>query len=367
MSIFKKKKTIMEPGIDIQVMMLGARRVGKTSILASMTNEFDEISRGTNLVLTKEQGKQLIINALETMKGYFRNNHKRLEKIKLDNVPTKGFSRFDVQLSIANKKAGRERKIRFLDCAGEFMDNGARDGDIATEIEKSSVIIIAIDAVILMEQNGRFQHQNSAENVTNFIKKYMRPDEQINKQKLVMFVPVKCERYYYQNKDESSIFYGKKMEELKEKIKEEYSDLFGYFGKEGNKDYFTTVIMPILTLGGIEFCEFAKIDDSMKIITSDKIIYQYCDCESPKYKPKNCAQPLLYSLMYERKKIGTDYYRRAFNGSNKKKISAGLKEWFLDKQNKEKDEDFLVELEKLGTKLIKSGDGIEIVNNPLGI
>lgn len=40
-------KKIIEP--DIQIMMLGSRRVGKTSILASMTREFNKVTKGTKL------------------------------------------------------------------------------------------------------------------------------------------------------------------------------------------------------------------------------------------------------------------------------------------------------------------------------
>ena len=54
MGLFGKKDA---PAVDkiiapeIQVMMLGARRVGKTSMLASMYNSFSNVAAGTNLAM----------------------------------------------------------------------------------------------------------------------------------------------------------------------------------------------------------------------------------------------------------------------------------------------------------------------------
>ena len=68
----KRTGKVLQP--DIQVMMLGARRVGKTSILASMVNSFNDVTGETNLVLTKTNGGKAIDDALNSMKGYFQGN-----------------------------------------------------------------------------------------------------------------------------------------------------------------------------------------------------------------------------------------------------------------------------------------------------
>lgn len=350
---------------DIQVMMLGARRVGKTSVLASMINRFNFVTQDTNLTLSKVSGARAVDDALNSMKGYFNGIHKVNEPIlNLDTASTPGFDRFDLKLEIAGKKNVRPRKIRFLDCAGEWITEYQNEEKIGDEIEQSSVIVIAIDSVILMEKEGKYNGQNCMEQVTNFIKSKMCPDDVLNSHKMVLFVPLKCEKYFHQNEEVKSIYYGERMKQLNSRIKEEYSDLLGFLMKPNNKSHFTVAILPILTLGGIEFDEFLS---SGSFISTEEIQYRFC--EPNKFEPLYCEQPLLYSLMFEQEKINKNYYETAFKEKekNKKRVSAMLKEWIQDKKGLVKDVDYIKELEKLKPMLERSGNGFEIIQDPLGL
>lgn len=151
-NISKTVKKTTEP--DIQVMMLGARRVGKTSVLASMINQFNNVTDGTNLILTKENSARAIDDALDSMKSHFLNNPSDYDEVRMDTLQTPGFEYFDLRLSIARSvskshedtKRGMSRIIRFKDCAGEWISNYTNKEEISMEIEKSDVIIIAIDS-----------------------------------------------------------------------------------------------------------------------------------------------------------------------------------------------------------------------------
>lgn len=351
---------------DIQILMLGARRVGKTSVLASMINEFKRVSADSNLVLTKKNAAKAIDDALQTMKGYFLKPHKLLEPLCIDNSATPGFDKFDLELSIAQKNSKKPRHIRFVDLAGEWINKYENESKIAEEVEHSDIIIVAIDSVLLMEKEGKYQHQNCAENVTNFITKYMKPTDNSNPHKMVLFVPLKCERYYHQHFDKDSKYYGTRMNTLNSRIKEEYSDLFGFLTKPANKPYFTVAILPILSLGGIEFSEFSdKWDSSHQTVTYDEL--SFCYCEPDKFEPMYCEQPLLYTLMFEQKKIDKNYFSKAYKEGNKKKIIYYLIEWFQDRNNYAKDTDYINELKRLEYKLVKSGNGFDIIQDPLGL
>lgn len=352
---------------DIQVMMLGARRVGKTCVLASMVNQFNEVSKETNLSLTKSSGAKAIDEALTSMKGYFNGKHGIYETVILDTTQTMGFDQFDLELTIVGKTNLKPRKIRFVDCSGEWINNYTNTEDIAEKVEYSDVIIIAIDSVLLMEENGKYNAQNCVENVTNFIKQNMNPDENINNQKMILFVPIKCEKYYHQNEDEkSSIYYHKRVKQLNDKIKESYSDLLGFLCKPNIKKSFTVAITPVLTLGGIEFDEFNPVGDK-KVLTTEDI--KYCYCKPLKYEPEYCEQPLLYTLMYEQHKIEKLYAEKAYiaGDKNKKRIMATIIEWLQDKRGWAKDRDYIAELEKMKPKVKKNEHGFEIIQDPLGM
>ena len=355
-------KKIIEP--DIQIMMLGSRRVGKTSILASMTREFNKVTKGTKLVLTSDGNTTTINEASDNMKNYFKSPHKPLEEYKMDENATKSFVNYDVSIDISGRQRSvRPKKIRFKDCAGEWIKYAEKNQEeMGNTIEESSVIIIAIDSVLMMEKNGFYNKQNNMDNVTNFIKKYMRPGELVNGEKMVLFVPLKCEKYYYQDKDANSKYFGKRMKELNDCVKENYSELLAYLCNEGNRRYFTVAIMPILTLGGLEFDHFENIEGAAEELTSDNMVYTYRGKGEDVYNPLFCEQPLVYSLLYEQEKIYSDYYSKSYNSEGKLKMSAKLKNWYYEKKNWATDSDFDKELDELKKNYRKGNNSyVEVI------
>lgn len=351
---------------DIQIMMLGARRVGKTSMLASMYNSFDIVTENTNLELTKKGGKA-IDDALDHMKALFKGPTmvNDVAPHVSDFGQTNGFDYIDFILKIAGKKNVKPRSIRFVDCSGEWINERVNEDKIGEMIEKSEVVIIAVDTVLLMENEGKYNSQNAVNTVTEFIINNMNPDDMINDKKMVLFVPTKCEKYFHQNANSSSIFYNKRMQEITDKIREEYAKLFSFLTKPNNKKHFTVAILPVITLGGIEFDEFTSDKDSD--ILTDEIQYRYC--EPNKFAPQFCDRPLIYSLRFVQKKIYDNYYAKAFDANNgKQKIFAIIKEWFQDRRNLAKDMDYINELEKVAKNLsTEDYPGFVMAQDPDGI
>lgn len=351
MGLFRKKKPATTDKIiapEIQVMMLGARRVGKTSLLASMYNSFSNVAAGTNLLMSKKGGIA-VDKSLEHMKALFRAVHMENEVVPgvSDFSQTNGFDQIDFMLSIAGK-AGKPRVIRFVDCSGEWINSRINEDKIGEEIEKSEVVIIAIDTVLMMEENGRYNHQNAVQSVTEFIINNMNPDAIVNSKKMVLFAPMKCEKYYHQNNDTGSVFYQKRMTAIVDQIKDEYAQLLYFLTSPNNKKYFTVGILPVITLGGIEFDEFTAYND--KEILTDNIQYRYC--KPNKFAPEFCDRPLIYSMLFVQKKIFDNYYAKAYDANKgKKKIGATINEWFQDKFNISKDMDYINELNKVAENL----------------
>ena len=351
MSLLGKKKTAAsDKNIvpEIQVMMLGARRVGKTSMLASMYNSFSNVVAGTNLAISKKGGKA-VDDSLDHIKSLFRSAHMMNDAVPgvSDFGQTQGFDKIDFMLSITGKK-DKPKVIRFVDCSGVWINNRTKEDEVGEEIEKSDVVIIAIDTVLLMEENGKYNRLNAVQSVTEFIINNMNPDALVNDKKMVLFIPMKCEKYYHQNKDSGSIFYQKRMNVLVDRIKEEYAQLLNFLTSPNNKKHFTVGILPVITLGGIEFDEFTVEDD--KEILTEHIQYRYC--EPDKFAPEFCDRPLIYSMLFVQKKIFDNYYAKAYNtNKGKKKVGATITEWFQDKFNIPKDMDYINELNKVAENL----------------
>ena len=360
MGLFKKKpKENVQP--VIQIMMLGARRTGKTSMLASMYNSFADATKGTNLALSKKGGIA-IDNSLEHMKSIFRVKHMLYEPVAgiSDFGQTQGFDRIDFNLSIAGKKTVNPKTIRFVDCSGEWINNRTNDDEIGEEIEKSEVVLIAVDTVLLMEENGLYNSLNAVQPITEFIIQYMNPDNMANGKKMVLFVPMKCEKYFHQHHNTGSTFYQKRMNEVKKRIHEEYQQLIEFLTKENNQKAFTVGILPVITLGGAEFDMFTN-EEGVLPLTEDM---QYCYCEPDKYQPLFCNRPLVYTLLFVQKKIYSNYYEDAYKNARKKK-SASIKEWFDKMRNIPREMDYVEELNKLSDKLKNEVyAGFEMIQDP---
>ena len=129
-----------------------------------------------------------------------------------------------------------------------------------------------------MEADGKYKSEkNKPEVVTSFIKS--NPESFANK--LILFVPLKCERYAH----------DKRMDDIAKRVKEVYSDLI-LFCKEKNV---ASVVAPILTLGGIEFDAMKSSNDFVGISTIPE--YRMYE-KDPKYKPRFCVQPMYYLMLY---------------------------------------------------------------------
>ena len=214
-------------------------------------------------------------------------------------------------------------------------------------------------------KEGRFNHQNAVENVTNFIKKNMNPADNINNHKMVLFVPLKCEKYYWQHLDKDSRFYNKRMESLNLTIKEAYADLLAFLAKPNNKPHFDVAILPIITIGGIEFYEFKETQNPNEILTGE-IMYAFS--KEPKFAPKYCDMPLIYTLLFEYNKIQTEYRIKNYTKDNKKRIAATVLEWIQDKQNLTKDVDYINEMNKIRDIFVQKKNevpGFEVIQGQL--
>ena len=333
---------------NIKVLMIGARRVGKSSIIATMLSDRcrDIAVRNTDLLLElREEGQEEKVARLRStermMINYFDpnveipKNENDTETDTTSSIGRDAYTTFkldagasreevDINLTLRTQTRNGVYQVQFIDIPGEWINNynaGIPDGDrqqLQNLVAAADVIMVTIDSVLLVEDAGsNALTGNRVENVTKIIQEnYNRQCE--NPKKLIMFVPVKCEKYY--NRHMELVNYPEKfydtedpMTVLMTQVKRVYAPLLRWCADEanGNALNLDVAILPVMTLGNIQY---SHIDVSKTKATYDNsdVYYTYYkqftgtyddDFTVPEYAPAYCEQPLIMILLYQLEKI----------------------------------------------------------------
>lgn len=258
----------------LSICMMGPRSVGKTTVLTSIFHESQaQICEGSSIYL----------KALDENTNKLNDYHTML----VDAVINKNASNLPASNTISEflfglGLIGRAESVKLLirDFPGEYLlsKQKADREEIYNFIATATVILIAVDTPYLMEENGKY---NEEKNKVALVTHYLKDNADIVKDKLVLFVPLKCERYMHDGK----------LPLVSEATKATYAELTSFF-EENNIASFVT---PIITLGGIEF---DHMQDNVGISDVQKISVFRPWGKRPEYKPLFCPQPLYYLLTY---------------------------------------------------------------------
>lgn len=151
--------------IKIQVMMIGGRRCGKTSVLSAMQANFQEVFSNTGLsIVASDMNTLNTLHAKQSeINNYFLNKDEGRQFVP-DAAPTEDKSVYSFNVTFANKKG--KVKIDFVDYPGEWLKDSSKNEDLQKEMEKSSVIIVAIDTPYMMEEKGKYNDNRNACSIT---------------------------------------------------------------------------------------------------------------------------------------------------------------------------------------------------------
>lgn len=244
----------------IKVLMIGGRRCGKTSALASL---FDQMQNGaTNTVFSvadrteperkvnpktgKEESKDSLINKRYELINFIDKGGN--ETFIVDQAPTTVSWEYNMQIQIpgTNKRC----RMDFMDVPGEYYEpNNMNYMEVEKFIKESSVFVIVIDTPFMMEGS---RAENNAANCMDKIHSFLSVVD-VNKEvdnkevdneeefKQIIFVPVKCEKWM-QTKDGQN--------EIVKKIEESYKATLNHFKATANTEI---TVIPIQTAGDILF------------------------------------------------------------------------------------------------------------------
>lgn len=231
----------------INVLMVGGRRAGKSSMLAGL---FDAML-GDNVRKLVEvedvSGDQpnsprlKIIELKEQLK-------KCVGKIVMDNKSsTDKFNPYKLKITIP--QTIHSTQITFTDVNGEYYTNQITRSNadeyreqrerLLTEVRRSDVILVAIDTPFLMEGVGA---QNTLVNCMEGVHDLLAELNKEEQVKLVILVPMKCEKW---------VKHGR-ADEVVSKVEYEYKDII----QSLVSPLIEVLVIPVSTVGNMEFKEF---------------------------------------------------------------------------------------------------------------
>lgn len=295
-----KEKAIAR--IPMKVCMMGPRAVGKTTILTAIFNDTqDNLGATTNLLLKAEGDTNTDLLARKRqLNSIFANRTQITDRPSAGLAASSVVNTFEFAFGLKGKEPRIDLEIK--DFPGEYVQS--KPLEVEQYIHESSAVFVAIDTPHLMEEGGRFcDIKNKPQIITEFFRKSL---QQIHEEKLVLLVPLKCERYFFEQR----------MDEVLRRVEEVYGELIKLFKESG---IIACAVTPILTLGGVEFDSFAKEGTSVSLIKEGypkEVLYRYRE-KNPKYTPMFCVQPLYYMLsflasQYEKEKQNRSIFDKIF-------------------------------------------------------
>lgn len=323
----------------IKATMMGPRAVGKTSIMASIFSDTKESIAGTQLYFRpSEVSSHDLINKRLALMEIF------VQRTGLADLPQTGaiaasntVTQFCFEMGFAGRKKTVDIEIK--DFPGEYLTS--KPQDVSNYIAESHVVIIAIDTPYLMEEDGVYNNEkNDVERVTKFLTNHQNDI----KDKLILLVPLKCERY----------FHDSNMDLVNNKVVSAYNELIE-FCKNSN---IACAITPIQTLGGVEFDGFK---DNMGVVSGITKLSKFRFYgENLEYRPIFCVQPLYYLLTYV-----ANYY--AWSESHPKNFFEKMKSSLVS--SLKNNDEFFFEIKKMSRNIIadKMGYSIVVSNSILNI
>lgn len=238
---------------SLKVLMMGGPRTGKTSALAGLVDSMinGEVNKLISVrdVTEGDAVKQKLAQKVEHLKETLKQSYGKT--IIVDDSSTNAYQRYVIEFAIPGTDGKMD--IVFTDANGEFFESGREhSSEICQMIKDSDVFVIAIDTPSLMEAvNPENLLMNEAVNkainnvsdIHNFIT-YL-DDKDGADAKMVIFVPLKCEKWAQEGK----------LDEVACRVKDVYAVPIQALSNFKNVE---VDIIPIQTVGSIVFSEHLK-------------------------------------------------------------------------------------------------------------
>lgn len=322
----------------IKVLMMGARRSGKTSLLAGLIDTFRcptiaSILKVEEVSDTKASNTSNLKHKIKNIQTFMSENQGKV--VLNEEYGTEKFNDYTVKVSVPNDSG--EMEITFTDANGEFYACGDLHlEEMKKKITEYDIIIVTIDTPYLMESvksGNRLCSKviNKAYNqvdTVHMLLTNLSDDEGLNA-RLIVFVPIKCEKWAKESQ----------IDNVTERVEEVYSVPIRALKAYKNVE---VLVLPVETMGNVVFyshtrpmtlhkadgsnlrCSEVEMggevrlgngtlykvqsfdvvqDDVQSFIEGYESIglmrpYSWFKVLSDRYEPKNCEQLALYILQF---------------------------------------------------------------------
>ena len=230
----------------LKVLMVGGRRCGKTSALAVMfdqlikgkTNSFFTVADTTVIETKGEETQDTLTSKTTELKLFLEKPTTRT--FLVDSDPTNYAWKYTCKLTLPG--TSKRLEIEYIDVPGEWFRSGTKDQEINNYIAATDVFVVMVDTPYLMDNSETMcDAVNCISDIHNSLTNIN--DQNGTKAKMVVFVPIKCEKWVMEGR----------IKEVVDKLKSAYrvpiQALSAY-----NK--MSICILPIETAGNILFREF---------------------------------------------------------------------------------------------------------------
>lgn len=225
-----------------KILMLGGRRSGKSSILASIVYALDqntELFSITDQTVYSQNDVSLnakrieIDNYLKQRRNMGRNSH-----FLVDMTPTLKEGHYNLKSQI---KGASDVYFEFVDVQGESMEvTSSYHSRVKELVSQSDVFVVAIDTPYLMQDINENINTvwNRTEEITSLLANIKIENEEIDR-KLIILCPVKCEKWTQSGHGD----------DVTNRVCQAYKKLINTWAAHNAVDIW---VMPIETAGGIE-------------------------------------------------------------------------------------------------------------------
>ena len=240
---------------NLKVLMMGGRRCGKTSVLSSLFDQMIHTKQLNNILTVADKTilETKVVNGVKEKQESLSNKRLELQSFLstykasdflIDKGPTMHFWEYNMQVSLAG--TNKTMNIEFKDSAGEFFDHGGKHSQETLDYLKDcDVFVIVVDTPYLMQSDAIACVANVTDSIHSFISSIDEYSGDKQGAKLVLFVPMKCEKWIHEGK----------IEDVKKRIHDLYAPTISHLQKRNNTE---VSIIPVQTAGNIAFSEMRK-------------------------------------------------------------------------------------------------------------